>query len=317
LSSHQEAQTRSLLHAINSQKANIYSQLKLMFHVSLIINYYRISDLHFNVTPPPVPPSSTLNEKLTSNNTCKASERQHTILIRTDDDDDDADDGNSANAGKHKSPKISCESLQVGDKCERQRNNDVVIEEVPVECDQGASSFAEKSEKSLRIEKIASQEAISDSFTPPLSASSLPASISTQTLPTEEFPEASISSAFMRHSIDKDKSVDADTRSAETMLRDISDVSLKHAVKRTKSRSIEECRERQHVLSEVDSTTVELRHESSLDSKLSCDDAQLLSCEQRQLDENLLTHQTSQVSQDEDYEIAMVSGLLPGCVGEC
>jgi hypothetical protein len=161
------------------------------------------------------------------------------------------------------------------------------------------------------------------------SLTSLPASISTQTLPTQEFPEVSVSSnVVINQSIDVEEitnqsqvanapDIEASTAQHEMQQKSSHEADRKvRGIKKMKSRSIEE-KEKKLTRSgsddgnKIDDVCQDYTGRSSFDEQQSQHQHLRHCCKQ-----NILAHQQSQASQDEDYEIAMVSGLLPGCVGK-
>lgn len=176
----------------------------------------------------------------------------------------------------------STESLQ------RQRqltkDSDDVIDEVinvPVMSCERKSSIAER-QKSME-----KQHSGSDILT------SLPTSISTQTLPTEEFPEPAGNAVINQES---NKMESATQLESKLECQTASEIDRKtKVIKKTKSRSIED-KERK----------------TSHCGKMSIEEDD----ERRHHKCYKLTHQQSQVSCEEDLEITMTE-LLPGCVGEC
>jgi hypothetical protein len=120
---------------------------------------------------------------------------------------------------------------------------------------------------------------------------SLPTSISTQTLPTEEFPEPA-GTAIINQDANKMKSTSA-AQLESTLEQTAPEIDRKtKGIKKAKSRSSED--------------------KAPCGGRMSVDEDE----ERRHHKCYKLTHQQSQVSQDEDLEITMTE-LLPGCVGEC
>jgi len=161
------------------------------------------------------------------------------------------------------------------------------------------------------------------------SLTSLPASISTQTLPTQEFPEVSVSSNIViNQSIDVEEitnqsqvanapDIEASTAQYEMQQKSSHEADRKaRGIKKMKSRSIEEKEKKLTRSGSDDGNKIEdicqdYTGRSSFDEQQSQQQHLRHCCQQ-----SILAHQQSQASQDEDYEIAMVSGLLPGCVGK-
>lgn len=110
-----------------------------------------------------------------------------------------------------------------------------------------------------------------------------PTSISTQTVPTEEFPEASFTSTAINQAGDIRETAQFNVETQqETKIAQEIDAYIR-SIKDNDDESAKTC---------------------SLSSS---------SYEDQQQKECLLAHQQT-MSQEEDYEVAMVSGLLPGCV---
>lgn len=160
------------------------------------------------------------------------------------------------------------------------------------------------------------------------SLTSLPASISTQTLPTQEFPEVSVlTDTVINQPIDVKEITNqsqvsnapdielASTAQHEMQQKSSHDSDRKvRGIKKMKSRSIEEKEKKlTHSGSDEGNKVDDICQDNTARSSFDENQQQHLRhcCKQ-----SILTHQQSQASQDEDYEIAMVSGLLPGCVGK-
>lgn len=161
------------------------------------------------------------------------------------------------------------------------------------------------------------------------SLASLPASISTQTLPTQEFPEVSVlTDTIINQSFDVEEItnqsqvsnapvIDQTSTAQHEMQQKSSrdgDNRKERVFKKMKSRSIEEKEKKlTHSVSDDGNKIEDICRDNTARSSFDENQQQILRhcCKQ-----STLTHQQSQASQDEDYEIAMVSGLLPGCVGK-
>jgi hypothetical protein len=169
-----------------------------------------------------------------------------------------------------------------------------VIEEVPINLDieRKASVSAEQRQKSMEQQEVSIE--LPSFLLPRPSITSLPASISTQTIPTEDFPEAST----------------LINQTAAQCNIDTTGASEKEKIRKGKSRSIEEKEEEGKVTSDVESNkSVEVEVDNFVDQQRHHHH------HHHHRASDSLVHQQSQASQDEDYEITMV-GLLPGCVGE-
>lgn len=230
----------------------------------LIINY-RISDLPFNITPPLLITTMANNKLVTNVATSELS-----LVI------------NKAESIEEQEG----ENEEVTESFQRQSTKDSgdVIEEiinVPVmSCEPRKASVAER-QKSMDMSV--------DVHT------SLPTSISTQTLPTEEFPDAPDLAVINQ---DANKMETTSVTQLESTLSEQTAPEIDRktkGIKKAKSRSIEE-KERK----------------TSCGGKMSVDDDD----ERRHHKCYKLIHQQSQVSQDDDLEFHMTE-LQPGCVGEC
>lgn len=124
-----------------------------------------------------------------------------------------------------------------------------------------------------------------------------PTSTSTQTVPTEEFPEVAIASATINQSDDVRETAQLNIETQQD-IKIVQETNRKgKEFEKSCSRSISESDERHS--SQAVADELEKLYSQSSDS-------------QEQKQELLLQEQS--MSQDEDYEVAMVSGLLPGCV---
>lgn len=172
-------------------------------------------------------------------------------------------------------------------------SDDIVIEEDL----QVSSGSDEARERKKSIVDIATRKSFEVADSPmkqqPIEASHLPpTSISTQTVPTEEFPEAPVTTTA------------AVNQTAEA------------------AQSNAETQQDTKIAQEIDSKTIETRKSCSRSINESLGDASAddtassaaaKACDEEKQKQCLLAHQQS-MSQEEDYEVAMVSGLLPGCV---
>lgn len=244
--------------------------------MTLLLSITRISDLHFNITPPPPPtttPTTTtilipVSENSNSNNIKVATNVSTSELSLVINKAESIEEDKEA-----EEIKTSSESLQQ-QKTTRQlpKKSDDVIEEVirmpVVVCvEERKASIIDRQKSTSETQNMSI-----DIY--------LPTSISTQTLPTEEFPETSSAN---------------DQGVAAAVIDDGQEViQMAMGIKKIKSRSIEDkeikiCGSGKTSMDEEDE---ELYHKSS---KLM---------------------QQQQQSQEDDFEVSMVSGLLPGCVGK-
>lgn len=200
-------------------------------------------------------------------------------------------------------------------------------------------------QKSKEVELPKQETSIDVPQTPSLiqqsssSLASLPASISTQTLPVQEFPEVSVScNTVINQSTDVDEITNqsqitnASVVEASTAQHDVPLPPQKSSthemdrkgkgIKKTRSRSIEEKEKRMTSCGSDDGSKIEdVCQDNAGGSSFDEQQQQQLSQQQQQAQQtcckqSFLTHQPSLASQDEDFEIALVSGLLPGCVGK-
>ncbi|KAG5684823.1 hypothetical protein PVAND_014035 [Polypedilum vanderplanki] len=261
----------------------------------------RISDLQFNVTPPP-------NITTTDDDVYSTSELS-LVINKADSIETKEDTRESLESlqQQQQQPMLTTTIELPCDDCEQQQYEvkDVVIEEaskVPI----GVRKA------SMNIQKSQEQEELLQPPSSSSSISSLPASISTQTLPIDNFSGAI---STINQSIDtgdvevtqieiQHKQQCGDDRKS---LHEPTECKKK-AMKKTKSRSIEE-KERK-LACDVDSNkSVEI--EVTGDNPSFDEQHRMTSSSSKH---GSLTHQQSLASQDDDYEISMVSGLLPGCV---
>lgn len=141
--------------------------------------------------------------------------------------------------------------------------------------------------KAKSFEMDESESQVHASKPPGASSFQPPTSTSTQTVPTEEFPEVAVTGVIHAEGARKIAQLNVETQQ-ETDLAQKIDEKANDTIKC--SRSATE--------SDGDAVAEEM--------PLSCDDQLQRQCE-------IMARQQS-MSQDDDYEVAMVSGLLPGCV---
>lgn len=154
------------------------------------------------------------------------------------------------------------------------------------------------------------------------SLASLPASISTQTLPTQEYPDTTGSlNTVIDQSIDVDvevtnqSNVTAAAVKCDMPRRSSTETDRKaKSIKKSRSRSIEEKEKKMSCCGRDEGNKVEDICQDN--AQRSSFDEDKLPIQRHCCKQSSLAQQQSQASQDEDYEIAMVTGLLPGCVGE-
>lgn len=232
----------------------------------LIINY-RISDLHFNITPP-----SLITTMASDKSATNVSASELSLVI------------NKAESIEEKGCEIEASTESLHRQRQLRKDSGDVIDEiinVPVMSCERKASIAE------RQKSVDKQEVIADV------QPSLPTSISTQTLPTEEFPEELPTGIAI---INQDANKMDSTSATQLERQTAPEIDRKtKGIKKAKSRSIED-KERK----------------APCGGKMSVEEDD----ERRHHKCYKLTHQQSQVSQEEDLEITM-SELLPGCVGEC
>lgn len=235
--------------------------------MNLLLSITRISDLHFNITPPPPPVSegSSNNDNIKAATNVSTSELS--LVINKVESIED----------KEIEMKTSSESLQQKAPRQLTKKSDDVIEEVirvPV-------VVGVEERKASIIDR---QKYTSETHNKSIDIH-LPTSISTQTLPTEEFPETS--NAADQGAIVVD---DAQENIQNAM-----------GIKKIKTRSIEE---KETKICGSKNTSIEEEEEEEQQQQ------------QYYRKSSKLMHQQSQASQEDDFEVSMVSGLVPGCVGK-
>lgn len=235
--------------------------------ITLLIVIYRISDLQFN--------STTLGA--TSANESSASELS-LVINKTD----------SIEEEREETPLKVLSSESLSGSVNRHRKtfscDDIVIEEEPsIEANEYKASCDLVGETIIVPQQYHQQ-------------SSLPATISTQTIPTEEFPEASIVAAI--NQLMTNESNESNNEELILMEQDGGEVAGggeggggECEMKKKYSQSDDETDKSHSIAGE-------------------CCPMSKPSNEQHK---QMLQQQQS-ISQEDDYEVAMVSGLLPGCV---
>lgn len=238
-----------------------------------LLSIIRISDLQFNIIPPSTTTTTVPIIPISENNNIKVatnvSMSELSLVINK---------AESIEEDKEMEIKESSESLQQKTTRKLTKPSDDVIEEViripVVVC-------IEERETSIIDRKKSTSEAQNLSID-----LYLPTSISTQTLPTEEYPET----------------LSGDQGTA--VIDDAHDVIHKAmGIKKMKSRSIED---KETKISGSGKTSMEEEEEGEEEE------------EQRHFHKGskMMQQQQSQASQEDDFEVSMVSGLLPGCVGK-
>lgn len=129
----------------------------------------------------------------------------------------------------------------------------------------------------------------------PIEATILPpTSTSTQTVPTEEFPEVSVTTAVINTADDVEEIAQLNVETQQDMK-----IAQEIDTKVNETRNLCSQNETNEELA--------IAEESAKSRSIN------RSYEEQLQKQSLLAHQQS-MSQEEDYEVAMVSGLLPGCV---
>lgn len=214
---------------------------------------YRISELQFNVTPPPTVTTSAPDEVYGAS--------ELSLIVDKADSIEEEDEG----AALESNQKTTFSS------------DDIVIEEETIASWESVESGSRKPSV-VAIEIVESQP--KQQSRPIEATHPPPTSTSTQTVPTEEFPEASFTSTVINQAGD---------------------------IRETAQFNVETQQETK-IEQEIDACTRSIKD---------YDDASAKTCsssfEDQQQKECLLAHQQS-MSQEDDYEVSMVSGLLPGCV---
>lgn len=173
-----------------------------------------------------------------------------------------------------------------------------VLSESDVPGEQKISVVVIERKKSFEVDVLLLKQQQPQQQSRPIEASLLPpTSTSTQTLPTEEFPEVSVTTATINQAEDVGEIADVETQQETKIAQEI-DMKVKE-MRKSCSRSINETSESCGADASADETALSCSFASQFD-------------EQQQKQEMLSQEQST--SQDDDYEVAMVSGLLPGCV---
>lgn len=177
-------------------------------------------------------------------------------------------------------------------------NEDVVIEEdlpVPSELtevrERKLSVVTSENRRSVDVEDCKVREPFEASIPPPTTTS-------TQTVPTEEFPEASVTSSTINQADDVGTIAQLNVETQQ-------DMRIAHEIDTNEMRS------------SCTRSTNEGKDESSESGAMADESEKSISAASRACDEQLkqsVLAQQQSMSQEEDYEVAMVSGLLPGCV---
>ncbi|CRL04267.1 CLUMA_CG017365, isoform B, partial [Clunio marinus] len=253
--------TKRLVPAINEQR-----------RASMTITP-RVSDLQFNVNPPTVTTSGPEDDD--TSELSLVIDKADSIEEKEDESEKDLKEKGLENLRRKKT--FSCDDIVIEEEC--QRSDEASSE-------RKLSVVAMGSKKSLEIEELPSR---------PIEASlALPTSISTQTVPTEEFPE---------NLVVTNANIKGEDAREGTQLN-VVETQQEIDIKRNETRKF--CSRSSHENDDGSSTGDKLAEISKRSSmSKTCDDQQ-----QKQM---LLAHQHS-ISQEEDYEVAMVSELLPGCV---
>lgn len=177
--------------------------------------------------------------------------------------------------------------------------SEILIEENPMSSSESVESGRVRKISVIAMEterSFESEESLPKQQSQPIEALQLPpTTTSTQTLPTEEFPEVSDTSTAINQADDVGKN--AQLKEVETQ----QDTKIEREIN-TKAM------EKRNIFSE--------RDVSSLSDAFGADDSAKSSkfCDDQQQKQSFLSHQQS-MSQEADDEVAMVSGLLPaGCV---
>lgn len=224
-----------------------------------------MSELQFNATPPPTVTTSAPDEVY---NTSELS----LVIDKADSIEEEPEEVVHASV-RHKKT-FSCDDI-------------VIEEEAPVSSSESIESSRIKkvSVVAMETEKASSEinESLPRQQSQPIEALQLPpTTTSTQTIPTEEFPEVSVTSTAINQ---------ADDFGDNAQLKEI------------------ETQQDTNVAQEIDMKMKEFRSRSINERDGNSDG----SANDQQQKQSFLAHQQS-MSQEADDEVAMVSGLLPGCV---
>lgn len=231
--------------------------------------HYRISDLQFNVTPPTVTTTSAPDDDYSAS--------ELSLIIDKADSIEEKDESAEMESAPTPKKMFSCD--------------EAVIEEDPL----ASSESDDAKERKLSVIAIESKKSVDSEDvqvkpSKPLEASiPPPTSTSTQTVPTEEFPEASVTSTTINQTVDVGEIAQLNVETQQ-------DTNIAHEIDTKEMRK---------------SCSRSIKDDSSAGGAAAADEA--VKGEEQQQKLSYLSHQQS-TSQEEDYEVAMVSGLLPGCV---
>lgn len=220
-----------------------------------------MSELQFNATPPPTVTTSAPDEVY---NTSELS----LVIDKADSIEEEPEEIVHASV-RHKKT-FSCDDIVIEEEAPESSNESIE-----------SSRIRKVSVVAMETQKLSFEvdETLPKQQSQPIEALQLPpTTTSTQTIPTEEFPEVSVTSTAINQ---------ADNFGDNAQLKEI------------------ETQQDTNVAQEIDMKMKEFRSRSINERDGNSDDQQ-----QKQ---SFLAHQQT-MSQEADDEVAMVSGLLPGCV---
>jgi hypothetical protein len=234
---------------------------------------YRVSELQFNVTPPPTVTTTSAPDDVYNTS-------QLSLVIDKADSIEEEKEEIVHGSVRHKKT-FSCDDI-------------VIEEEAPASSSESIESSRIRKISVVAMEKQKSfemEEKFPKQQSQPFEALQLPpTTTSTQTVPTEEFPEVSVTSTAINQ---------ADDVGENAQFKEV------------------ETQQDTKIAQEIDMKAIEMRNYRSRSinerDAFGADDSAKSSkfCEQQK--QSFLAHQQS-MSQEADDEVAMVSGLLPGCV---
>jgi hypothetical protein len=171
--------------------------------------------------------------------------------------------------------------------------SDEVMLEEEMKSERKRSVVAMETTKSIEVDDTQLKQQLQ-----PIEALLLPpTSISTQTIPTEEFPEVSV------------------TTTAINQADDVGKIAQLNVETQQHTKIAQEIDRKSNELRKMCSRSMTDKGESmTVDTKVDDDSAKARLCEEQQKKQQRLLENQQSMSQEEDCEVARFSGLLPGCV---
>lgn len=238
---------------------------------------YRICDLQFNVTPPPTVTTTSAPDDVYSTS-------ELSLVIDKADSIEEKDESGeieeSSYVAFHTKKTFSCDDI-------------VIEEELPATLESESLNERKMSVVTIEERKIfdlkdsqIKQQPIEASHLPPTTAS-------TQTVPTDEFPEVFV---------------------ASTIINQINDVEVNAQLDVEAQQDIKVAQEIDSLASEMRKSCTRSMNEYDQSSGVCDETSKLCSVISKASDDQRLHLRSHQQSQEDDYEVAMVSELVPGCV---